>query len=81
VKFETDGDSPYCLCFSPEGKFVAAGCNDGFIRFFSPDKGSGELLQHKTEGNLLDVAWSRNADKVAFTTGCKKVGVLHLKRT
>lgn len=80
LKLVMDGDSPYCLCFSPEGKFMAAGCNDGFIRIFCPSHGAREVCTHKTKGNLCDVAWSRAADKVAFTTGGQKIGVLHLKR-
>lgn len=75
-----EGESPYCMCFSPEGQFLAAGCNDGFVRFFCPSAGPKELLSHRTEGNLFDVAWCRVADKLAYTTGGNKIGVMHLKR-
>jgi hypothetical protein len=40
-----------------------------------------ELFKHQSEISVFDIVWSRNADKVAYTTGGKKVGVLHIKRT
>lgn len=72
-------DSSYCMCFSPDGKYVAGGCMDGVLRFYHAADGR-ECASYATAGNILDVTWYRTADKIACTTGAKKVVLLELKR-
>jgi WD40 repeat protein len=79
-RLETDTDSPYCLSFSPDGKFLAVGCQEGAVRLYCMATGK-QLFRHQSELSVFDIVWSRTADKVAYTTGGKKLGVLHIKRT
>lgn len=77
---ECPGEAAYCFCFSPDGKYLAGGCLDGSVHIFNT--ADGQLVaSHTTQGNLLDIAWCRAADKLAYTTNEKKIGVLHLKRS
>jgi len=52
---------------------------DGVLRFYHAADGR-ECASYATAGNILDVTWYRTADKIACTTGAKKVVLLELKR-
>lgn len=60
--------SPVKAAFSPDGKRVLVGCNDGRVCFISRDTGKQGEVVAGHDGAVTGVAWAGNG-KLAFTVG------------
>lgn len=82
------GDAVYALAFSPDGRMLATGSFDGRVRVWSAEGGSGAgaggeahlLREHKADGGVFELSWSRDGTMVAASTNAHTVAVCDVRR-
>src|SRR5262245_59950252 len=69
VVLKWDKHKPYCLAFSPDGRFLAAGSQEGAIRVWEIANGRSVVLRHDYAGPVQSVAFSPDGKTLATGMG------------
>ena len=72
-------DSVYSVAFSPDGAFLASGDTGGFVYIWSAKDGK-LLRKFEGGGDIFDVKWSPNGDRVAACSSDHTISIMDFRK-